>query len=71
MYKRQGPLQLLGFGETSDGHHMTAPRADGLCAAAAMKEALERARLKPENIGYVNLHGTGTQLNDTSEMNAM
>lgn len=69
--RETGPLQLLGFGETSDGNHMTAPRADGLCAAAAMKEAIERARLKPEDIGYVNLHGTGTQLNDTSEMIAM
>lgn len=69
--RETGPIQLLGFGETSDGYHMTAPRADGLCAAEAMKEALERAKIEPGDIGYVNLHGTGTQLNDASEMNAM
>src|SRR5208282_1786093 len=54
-----GPVQLLGVGETSDAHHASAPAPDGSGAIAAMREALADAGLSPDDIGYVNLHGTG------------
>ncbi len=62
---------LLGYGESSDAHHMTAPHPEGLGAAQAMRSALQMAGLLPDDIGYVNLHATGTRLNDQSEMRAM
>lgn len=58
---------LLGYGESSDAHHMSSPDPDGRGAAAAMRAALERAALPPEKIDYINLHGTGTQANDAAE----
>lgn len=61
------PVELLGYGESSDASHMTAPKADGSGAAAAMSEALRRAALAPRDIDYVNAHGTGTHLNDSME----
>jgi 3-oxoacyl-[acyl-carrier-protein] synthase-1 len=64
-------IELLGTGESADAHHMTAPRPDGAGAARAMKEALDNAGLKPADVGYVNLHGTGTPLNDSMEARAM
>jgi 3-oxoacyl-[acyl-carrier-protein] synthase-1 len=64
-------IELLGAGESADGYHMTAPGKDGAGAAAAMKKALFNAELTPEAIGYVNLHGTGTALNDIAEAIAM
>ena len=60
-------ILLLGWGESSDGYHLTAPRPDGSGACTAMKEALNMAGLKPEDIDYINLHGTGTPLNDSME----
>lgn len=60
-------LALLGYGESSDAHHMTAPHPEGLGAALAMRAALESAALAPDEIDYVNLHGTGTPANDQSE----
>lgn len=63
-----GPL-LLGYGESSDAHHMSTPHPQGLGAAGAMREALRRAGL--ERVDYVNLHGTGTRSNDASEDRAM
>jgi len=62
---------LAGFGESADAHHMTAPHPQGLGAAAAMQAALLHAGIAPGEIGYVNLHGTGTLLNDEAEAKAM
>lgn len=58
---------LSGTGESCDASHMTAPLADGTGAAQAMKAALKDAGLSPSQIDYVNLHGTGTHLNDSME----
>ncbi len=62
---------LLGYGETSDGHHMSAPHPEGAGAAKAMHQALATASVKPREIGYVNLHGTATPSNDAAEDKAM
>lgn len=62
-----GALQLLGYGESSDAHHMSAPHPQGEGAAAAMRGALERAGLSPADIDYINLHGTATPANDAAE----
>jgi 3-oxoacyl-[acyl-carrier-protein] synthase II len=62
--------EVLGFGASCDAFHITAPPEDGSGAALAMKNALEDAALwgvKPEDIGYVNAHGTSTDLNDKME----
>jgi len=64
-------VQLIGYGESSDAYHMTAPHPEGAGSAQAMQSALNMASLKPERIDYVNLHATGTRLNDQSEMRAM
>jgi 3-oxoacyl-[acyl-carrier-protein] synthase I len=66
-----GPVRLLGIGESSDAYHASAPAPDGAGAADAMRQALEDAGLKPDDIGYVNLHGTGTMLNDSMESQAV
>ena len=58
---------LAGTGESSDSSHMTAPLADGTGAEQAMKAALADANLSPREIDYINLHGTGTHLNDSME----
>lgn len=59
--------ELLGFGMTNDGHHMTAPRPDGSQAARAMRLALADAHVEASDIGYVNAHGSSTPLNDPTE----
>ena len=59
--------EVLGYGMTSDGHHMTAPRPDGSQAARAMRLALADAHAEPGEIGYVNAHGSSTPLNDPTE----
>lgn len=64
-------LALLGYGESSDAHHMSAPHPEGRGALAAMSAALGRAGLAPRDIGYVNLHGTGTRANDAAEDQAV
>jgi len=69
--EQNSTVELLGAGESADAHHMTAPEADGAGPARAMKAALEDAGLKAEQIGYINLHGTGTELNDLAEARAM
>ncbi len=61
--------EIAGFGMSADAHHLTMPLAAG--AAKAMKGALEDAGLAPENIGYINAHGTATQANDSMESNAI
>ncbi len=62
-----GDAVLLGFGESADAHHMSTPHPEGLGAKLAMQGALDRAGLAANQIGYVNLHGTGTVANDASE----
>jgi 3-oxoacyl-[acyl-carrier-protein] synthase-1 len=64
-------VQLLGAGESSDAHHMSAPHPDGLGAQRAMQAALDRAGLRADAIDYLNLHGTGTQSNDSAEDRAV
>ncbi|MDD5309362.1 MAG: beta-ketoacyl-[acyl-carrier-protein] synthase family protein [Deltaproteobacteria bacterium] len=68
---REPLAELLGFGMSSDAHHMTAPPADGAGAFLAMSRALDDARLSPANVHHVNAHGTGTRLNDAAEANAI
>lgn len=64
-------IELAGLGETSDAHHVSAPDPEGAGALAAMGAALADAGLSPAEIGYVNLHGTGTALNDSMEAKAV
>ena len=59
--------ELTGYGHTSDAFHVTAPNPDGADAAEAMRRAMREARIAPSDLGYINAHGTGTQLNDKSE----
>jgi 3-oxoacyl-[acyl-carrier-protein] synthase-1 len=58
---------LLGTGESSDGHHMSSPHPQGAGAAAAMRGALAAAQVQAQDVGYLNLHGTGTPGNDAAE----
>ena len=59
--------EIIGYGHTSDAYHVTAPLETGEGAAKAIEFALEDAELKPEDIDYINAHGTSTPLNDPSE----
>jgi 3-oxoacyl-[acyl-carrier-protein] synthase II len=63
--------ELIGYASTSDAHHLTAPHPEGEGAARAITLALRDAGLEPEDIDYVNAHGTSTPLNDLSETNAL
>jgi 3-oxoacyl-[acyl-carrier-protein] synthase-1 len=58
---------LLGVGESSDGHHMSSPHPEGAGAADAMRSALAQAGLQPQDVDYLNLHGTATPGNDAAE----
>lgn len=60
-------LKLCGYGESSDGHHMSAPHPEGLGARLAMEDALARAGIDASQLGYLNLHGTATPANDSIE----
>ncbi len=62
---------LLGVGESSDAHHMSAPHPEGLGARLAMQRALDAAGLLASDIDYINLHGTATKANDASEDKAV
>lgn len=62
-----GGIQLSGVGESADAYHISAPRPDGSGALAAMRGALERAGITPQQVDYLNLHGTGTPHNDRME----
>lgn len=59
--------ELIGFGTTTDAYHITSPCPDGECGAKAMIRAIEDAGIKPEDIDYINAHGTSTHLNDLTE----
>lgn len=59
--------ELVGYGSTSDAYHITAPAPDGAGAVKAMQKALEDAQLAPQEVSYINAHGTGTGANDSTE----
>ncbi len=59
--------EIIGYGSTADAFHITAPAEDGAGAAMAMRLALKQAGLQPNQIDYINAHGTSTPLNDKSE----
>ena len=63
--------EFKGYGTTDDAHHISAPAENGAGAALSMSLALQDAGLKPEDIGYINAHGTSTPLNDKSETAAI
>jgi len=63
--------ELRGYGLSSDAHHITAPPEDGGGAYLAMKRALQHARIKPRDVGYINAHATSTLLGDAAENNAI
>jgi len=71
MTREGGPVRLAGWGESSDAHHISAPDPEGSGALAAMREALQRAGLRPADIDYLNLHGTATPQNDAMESRAV
>lgn len=63
--------EVVGYGHTSDAYHVTAPMETGEGAAKAIEFALRSANLKPEDINYINAHGTSTPLNDAAETTAI
>lgn len=63
--------EIAGYGATGDAYHMTSPSPTGEAAAYAMRHAYEEAGLKPEEVNYINAHGTSTGLNDKYETNAI
>ena len=62
--------RLSGYGHATDLNHLTQPSPDGKALASALEMAIRRANIDPGEIGYVNAHGTATQLNDTAEVSA-
>ena len=59
--------EIVGYGSTCDAYHITAPCTDGEGAANAIKMAINEAGIKPEDLGYINAHGTSTEANDAAE----
>lgn len=66
-----GSPHLLGYGESSDAHHMSAPHPEGLGALQAMRQALARAGVEADEVDHLNLHGTATPANDAVEARAV
>ncbi len=60
-------MRLLGWGESADAYHMTSPDPSGAGAEKAIRRALENSGVAATNVGYINLHGTGTKFNDSME----
>jgi 3-oxoacyl-[acyl-carrier-protein] synthase I len=71
MTSAESAISLHGVGESSDAYHVSSPQPDGDGAALAMLRALDSAHLEPEQIDYINLHGTATELNDAMEARAV
>lgn len=69
--REPGAVALVGAGESSDAYHISAPHPEGTGAEAAMRMALLQAGVAPQSVGYINLHGTGTRLNDAMEAAAV
>ena len=69
--REEGPVLLQGIGASSDAYHFSAPDPDGSAVIAAMEMALTDAQMQPEEIDYINLHGTATSLNDAMESEAI
>jgi 3-oxoacyl-[acyl-carrier-protein] synthase II len=71
--KRGAPIlaEVMGYGSTNDAYHITAPAENGAGAAVCMQYALDDAGMNPEDIDYINAHGTSTPLNDPSETAAI
>jgi len=63
--------EIAGYGISCDAYHLTAPHPDGIGGISAIKMAIESAGLKPEDIDYINAHGTSTPLNDPTETKAI
>ena len=63
--------ELIGYGSTTDAYHITSPSPDGEGGANAMARALRNANIKPEEVDYINAHGTSTHLNDATETKAI
>lgn len=63
--------EVVGYGSTGDGYHMTAPTPDGSGAGRAMQDAMAEAGITPADVGYINAHGTGTGANDSAETMAI
>jgi len=69
--REPGPVRLAGWGESADAHHMSAPDPSGAGAMSAMRQALQRAGWAPDEVDYLNLHGTATRHNDAMEARAV
>lgn len=71
--RRNAPIlgEIIGFGSSLDGHHLTQPHPQGDAALLSMIRACESARVCPGDIDYINAHGTGTPLNDSAEAAAI
>jgi 3-oxoacyl-[acyl-carrier-protein] synthase II len=63
--------EIIGYGISTDNHHLTQPNPDGSGPRRAMEQALAQAELRPKQVGYINAHGTATVLNDTAEGKAI
>jgi 3-oxoacyl-[acyl-carrier-protein] synthase I len=69
--KEAAPVMLMASGESMDAWHISAPHPEGNGAAEAMTKALDMAKVTPEDIGYLNMHGTSTPQNDAMEIKAV